>query len=54
MKNANRAFDLKGHLEVKSVLEKLKLYQIPKFVQYVLALKMIEMPNSYLGSSFLF
>lgn len=57
MKNANKAFDLKGHLAVKSVLEKLKLsddiYQI-QFLQFVSALKMIEMPNGYPGSSFLF
>lgn len=37
MKNANRAFDLKGHLAIKSVLEKLKLsgdmYQIRSFLQ---------------------
>lgn len=58
MKNVNRSFDLKGHLAMKSVLEKLKLsgdmYQIWKFLQFVLALKIIEMPNGYPGSSLLF
>ena len=58
MKNVNRSFDLKGHLAMKSVLEKLKLsgdmYQIWKFLQFVLALKIIEMPNGYPSSSLLF
>ena len=58
MKNANKAFDLQSRLAMKSVLEKLKLscdmYHIPKFLQFVLAWKMFEMPNGYPGSSFLF
>ena len=37
-------FDLKGHLAVKSVLEKLKLYGATVY----------QIPNGYPGSSFLF
>ena len=49
MKNANRAFDLKGHLAIKSVLEKLKLSGVPDS-----KLSAIKMTGGYPGSSFLF